>query len=135
MKLGRARLADVTDGTSNTIMIGEVAGRHQRYARGVPLMPNTPGSIGWILNAAWADYNTAIRVRGYSNDGIERGGGCCVINCTQGRSPDGEFYGFHPGVVETLRADGSVHFLKESTPPGVLAALVSRNGGEVITDN
>ena len=35
----------------------------------------------------------------------------------------------------TLRGDGSVLFLKDAAAPGVIAALASRNGGEVVTDN
>jgi prepilin-type N-terminal cleavage/methylation domain-containing protein/prepilin-type processing-associated H-X9-DG protein len=128
---GALRIADMTDGTSNTILFGEDAGRHQMYARGKPVTPNAPGQIGWLLNAAWADYNVAIRVHGYSSDGLQQDGGCCVVNCNNAN----QFYGFHSGGVNALRGDGSVQFLKESIAPGILAALVTRAGGEVISDN
>ncbi|TMQ35286.1 MAG: DUF1559 domain-containing protein [Planctomycetota bacterium] len=130
---GVQKLTDVTDGLSNTIVMSEDAGRHQDYARGQPDTQSQPwmdGPSGWMLNAAWADYNTAIRVLGFSGDGLTPGGGCCVINCNNAW----QFYSFHTGGVNALRGDGSVYFLAENTAPGVLAALVTRNGGEVVIE-
>jgi prepilin-type N-terminal cleavage/methylation domain-containing protein len=128
---GKTKLTDATDGTSNTILLAEDAGRHQLYAKRTPISPNTPGGPGWSLNAAVADYNTAIFVHGYDNAGLSRDGGCCVVNC----SNDSQIYSFHAGGALSLRGDGSVQFLKEATAPGVLAALVSRSGGEALSDN
>jgi prepilin-type N-terminal cleavage/methylation domain-containing protein len=136
---GRLRITGMTDGTSNTIMVGEDAGRHQAYARGVPITPSTPGAPppagysdqGWQLNAAWPDYNTYIRVHGYSSDGKVRDGGCCVVNCNNVN----QFYGFHTGGLNTLRGDGSVQFISDGMAAGVLAALVTRAGGEVFNDS
>jgi prepilin-type N-terminal cleavage/methylation domain-containing protein/prepilin-type processing-associated H-X9-DG protein len=122
------KLIDIKDGTSNTILVVEDAGRHQVYARNMGVTPNGPGQVGWTLNAAWADYNTAVTVDGYSVDGLTRGGGCCVINC----SNNDEIYAFHPGGANVLRADGSVVFLSESVPAAVVAALISYQGGEVV---
>jgi prepilin-type N-terminal cleavage/methylation domain-containing protein len=129
---GKTKITDITDGTSNTILMSEDAGRHQDYARGKPDLtyPWMEGPNGWMLNAAWADQNTAIRVRGYSNDGLVRDGGCCVINCNNAW----QFYSFHTGGVNAVRGDGSVSFLPESIAPAVLAALVTRAGGEVFNE-
>jgi prepilin-type N-terminal cleavage/methylation domain-containing protein len=129
--LGQLRITAMTDGTSNTIMVGEDAGRHQVYAKGVPVSPNAPGTAGWALNSAWPDYNTYIEVRGYSNDGTVRDGGCCVVNCSNVNN----FYSFHTAGINTLRGDGSVQFMSNGTAPGVVGALVTRNGGEVFTDS
>jgi prepilin-type N-terminal cleavage/methylation domain-containing protein len=122
------RITDMTDGSSNTILVVEDAGRQQVYALRTPVMPNGPGQAGWTLNAAWADYNTAVRVDGYSADGKTKNGGCCVVNC----SNNDEIYAFHTGGANTLRGDASVFFLKESVAPAVLAALISYNGGETL---
>jgi prepilin-type N-terminal cleavage/methylation domain-containing protein len=127
---GRLRLTAMTDGTSNTIMVGEDAGRHQVWAKGKPVSPNAPGQVGWTLNAAWADKNTYIRVRGFSNDGLTPDGGCCVLNCNNVN----QFYSFHTGGLNAVRGDGSVQFMSDGTAPGVVAALVTRAGGEVFTD-
>jgi prepilin-type N-terminal cleavage/methylation domain-containing protein/prepilin-type processing-associated H-X9-DG protein len=128
---GKAKLTDMTDGTSNTIMVAEDGGRHQVYARGKPVADNAPGRPGWTLNAAWADYNTAIRVRGFSADGTRVDGGCCVVNCNNVN----QIYAFHAGGANALRGDGSVQFLSDSVAPGVLGALLTRAGGEVVPSN
>src|SRR5262249_36189582 len=39
----------------------------------------------------------------------------------------------HPGGVNVALCDGSVRFLRETTPLSTLLGLASRNGGEVVT--
>ncbi|MCS6865129.1 MAG: DUF1559 domain-containing protein [Gemmataceae bacterium] len=129
--VGAIKFDGITDGLSNTIAFGEDAGRHQVYARGRAVMPNGPGEAGWTLNAAYADNNTAIFIRGFDATGTVRDGGCDAINANNVN----QFYSFHPGGVMTLRGDGSVQFLRNGTPAGVVAALASRAGGEAFTDN
>jgi len=127
---GRVKMLDATDGLSNTIAIAEDGGRHQVYAKG-KAVPGGPGTAGWTLNAGFTDYNTYIRIRGFDATGTSQDGGCNAVNANNVN----QMYGFHSGGVMTLRADGSVSFLKDSTAPGVVAALVSRNGGEAVTEN
>jgi hypothetical protein len=131
MTTGITRMADMTDGTSNTLMISEDAGRQQVYANGKPLSPNGPGQVGYALNAAWADYNIRISVIGYDSTGTVPGGGCCVINC----SNNSQVYAFHPGGANAVRGDGSVHFMTQNTSAPVFAAMFTRAGGEVFQDN
>ena len=52
--------------------------------------------------------------------------GCSSINVSNVNG----LYAFHPSGVNILLGDGSVRFLRESTSPGVLAAMITRNGGE-----
>jgi len=119
-------IVSITDGTSNTIMFAETAGRQQVYFRGQPLMPNAPGQIGWQLNAAWADYNTAYRLRGYGSTPTTPG--CDTVNAANYQS----MYSFHDGGVNVARCDGSVVFLRNATTPAVVAAMVTAVGGEVV---
>lgn len=133
---GKSTLLGITDGTSNTVVVVESAGRHQVYARGRLVTPNGAGQAGWALNAAFFDINTGAMLRGYSADGLTRDGGCCVVNCSNFAGAGAtQIYSFHTGGANTLRADGSVAFLRESVAPGVVAALVSAAGGEAISDN
>jgi hypothetical protein len=126
-------MVDILDGRANTLIMGEDAGRQQVWITGPnQLMPNVPPSDpGFALNAAWADYDTAIQIHGYDGTGKTRVGGCCAINCNN----KNQLFSFHSGVVNTLRAHASVQFLKASVAPGIVAALVTREGGEVFADD
>jgi prepilin-type N-terminal cleavage/methylation domain-containing protein len=118
------KLTDITDGTSNTLLIVEDAGRLAVYVRG-QVIGTAP------LNAAWADYNIKVVVDGTSGTTYQGGTGCCVVNCTN----VDEIYAFHTSGANALRGDGSVFFLRDSIAPGVLAALITYAGGEVLPGN
>ena len=74
----------------------------------------------------WAGFNNGFYLRGASRDGTGDWGPC-AINCTNDR----EVYSFHSAGANAVFADGSVHFLKAEMSIRVLAALVTRAGGEV----
>jgi len=115
------RIADVPDGTSHTILIGECAGRPQLWRRGrqVPDL--------WLSGGPWASRNL-LWGRGASPDGSSFFGPC-AINCTNNR----EVYSFHPGGANAAFADGSVRFLSADIGIRVFARLVTRAGGEVVS--
>ena len=77
-----------------------------------------------------ADQNTAINVIGFSGDGLRGGFGCSCVNVNNAW----QLYSFHPAGVNTVRGDGSVQFLQENVDPGTLAALITRAGGEIVSD-
>ena len=125
LTVGRISIVHLTDGSSNTLLVAESAGRHQVYAR-------NRLTSAWALNASYFDYNATIQVLGFSNDGLVPNGGCCVINCTNGGGAAAyQMYSFHTGGMNALRGDGSVQFIRDSVAPAIVAALVSRNGQEV----
>src|SRR5262249_9461869 len=80
-----ARLAAVTDGTPQTILIIEHAGRPTVWRAGRPV----PGV--YTVSAAWVAGNPVLG-QGSSYDGTTKLGPC-AINCTN----DHEAYSFHPG--------------------------------------
>ena len=112
------RMTDITDGTSNTLLYAEDAGRPQLWRDGRPV----PGEL--VSGGPWA---TRTLIWGTASD---RGTPPwpCAINCSNNR----EIYSFHPGGANVVMADGSVHFLQEGISIRVLAALVTRAGGEVV---
>jgi len=140
---GVTTLASISDGTPNTLMLVESAGGQQVYAKGIQIQPNGPGGFGYRLNAAWADHNTFVEIRGFdtATGTIYDNGNCGCVNVTNGNNgnalnPTGgtwnQIYSFHTGGCNVARCDGGVQFLQASLAPAILAALVSRNGGEVI---
>jgi prepilin-type N-terminal cleavage/methylation domain-containing protein/prepilin-type processing-associated H-X9-DG protein len=126
------RITDITDGTSNTLLISESAGGQTVY-QGRAALPVTLQVNAF--HAAWFDYQTGIRVRGFSADGKVQDGGSCAINCTNyssfGDTPR-QFYSFHTGGVNALRCDGSVFLMSQNVSPPALAAIISKQGGEVL---
>ncbi|MEI8375924.1 MAG: DUF1559 domain-containing protein [Planctomycetota bacterium] len=58
------------------------------------------------------------------------------VSCAINSAPpiENDIVSKHPGGANTLFADGSVHYLSERLDVKVLAALVTRNGGETVGD-
>ena len=115
------RLTDVSDGTSNTLMVGERP-------------PSANLQLGW-----WgaSDYDTLLSTRQLYGDPFGAPG--CVLpglfgpGKTQGPcNGDGNhFWSFHDNGANWVFADGSVRFLSYSAS-AMTIPLGSRNGGEVV---
>jgi prepilin-type N-terminal cleavage/methylation domain-containing protein/prepilin-type processing-associated H-X9-DG protein len=112
------RLTDIHDGTSQTILYSEDAGRPQLWHRGQPVA----GTL--ISGGPWAARNLIWGVRSEDDPAPWP----CAMNCTNDRA----VYSFHPGGANAVFADGSVHFLRADIDVRILAALVTRAGGEAI---
>jgi prepilin-type processing-associated H-X9-DG protein len=115
------RLADLSDGTSSTLLAAEDAGRPQLWRAG----RSVPGPFA--AGGPWASSANPVMIAGASADGAAVPGPC-GLNCSNDRQP----YGLHPGGCNFLFADGSVHFLRAGVGIGVLAALATRAGGEAV---
>ena len=128
------RMASIRDGTSNTLVIAEDAGRPDFWtSQGRGPDDNDPGGgnlavvDGRVKGAGWADTSNAIPLHGFTHDGLSVPGPC-PINCTN----NNEAFGFHPGGVNVAFADGGVRFLSETIDIKTYAALITRSGGETI---
>jgi prepilin-type N-terminal cleavage/methylation domain-containing protein/prepilin-type processing-associated H-X9-DG protein len=117
------RLRDITDGTSNTLLFVEVAGRPRRWRVG------HAGPDQTVDGGPWVAALNAIVVMGATPDGVSRPGPC-ALNC----SNDSEIYSFHAGGANSVFADGSVHFLKTGLDIRILARLITRAGREVVDE-
>jgi prepilin-type N-terminal cleavage/methylation domain-containing protein/prepilin-type processing-associated H-X9-DG protein len=134
---------DITDGLSNTMMLHESCGRAQFYVYGRVYDSSSPtfysGAQGWwggrmeawtgTSNGGW--FSPKIVTFGGATPVVQQPVGTRTMNVTNyAVSP----YSFHPGGIQITMADGSVRFLKESTSLDVIAAITSRNGGEIVGD-
>jgi hypothetical protein len=125
-------LTACADGSSNTLLIVEEAGRPYLWVKGQnlgdPSYTAIPGYGNFLFNSAFADYNTKISLHGTDPTGMVEDGGCCVINCTN----YDQVFSFHTSGANALRGDGSVVFLSQSMSASTLGALFTYIGGEVI---
>jgi prepilin-type N-terminal cleavage/methylation domain-containing protein/prepilin-type processing-associated H-X9-DG protein len=114
------RLASVSDGLSNTILIGERAGRPDLYRRGKPVDPypySTPNTGMDIHQSAWG-ISTHIWWLVFNHDQ--------AINDTNATG----IYSFHGSGANVGLADGSVRFLSDTMSQETLNALVTQSAGD-----
>ena len=162
LKQGKTSIAEVTDGTSNTIAIAEDAGRDPRsespYTRGTSnaayagLNYNiySPTDQGLPLRFwRWAEADNGYGVSGSVNNSNAAYEYCSSswqpAGCTGGPTAvtvqgnnagnNDEIFAFHPGGANALFGDGSVKFLKATTNLLVLRNLVTLAGGEVVSSD
>src|SRR5690606_11298129 len=120
------RMSSITDGTTNTLIVAEIAGRNAIYRKGrqVAAIGNSGGGWGDPINAEnWFSGSL------YDGTGTE---GPCVINCTNesGRGA----YSFHTGGIHLLMCDGSVRFASENVSAPSFCMLIVPNDGKVVTE-
>ncbi len=131
-RMGVTHIADITDGTSNTLLFNEEAGRPFQYgatpARTI-LGSYSPGE------ARWSDPNGDCKFVGCNP--LINGRDSTLTNNVQSMNCENanEPYSFHSGGGNFAFSDGSVRFLSDRTVPGVMAQMITRAGGEVLQDN
>ena len=119
----RRRLVEIIDGTSNTVVLAESAGRNQTWILGQ--MTSTSGTTG-----AWANPATQIVVSGF-DVATKSIPGACAVNCTN----QNEVYAFHPAGANGLFADGSVRLLPARLDINILIPVMTRARGETVQLN
>jgi prepilin-type processing-associated H-X9-DG protein len=126
----KVSVAQITDGTSQTFAVGE-------RSHNLSYVTWTARSIGgWLYKTSSVEGGTDK----FNPDPEE----CWTqvlgpVGLVDGlRTPNDseahveDYWSFHPGGVNFLFADGSVHFIKSSINPPVYRALATRNMGEVV---
>lgn len=112
-------IADVTDGTTNTILVGEAPdalhgiwiGHKNVFDQCAPINTRYSTTTAWPSCRVPANHANVGKI------------------CDFGQ----EFHSYHTGGAQFLLVDGSVRFVADSTEHTILAALLSRSGGEAIS--
>jgi prepilin-type N-terminal cleavage/methylation domain-containing protein len=112
------RVNQITDGTSNTLVVAEDAGRPQRYFRSKPMTAAVSGG-------AWADRDNEYITHGWQYN-TDASAGPCAVNC----SNDNEMYSFHYSGCSIVLADGTVRFLRDDVNIRIVGRLITMSGGE-----
>jgi hypothetical protein len=135
------KLAMIRDGLSNTLVIGEGAGRPSMYVSGRKVPNPRTGNIAAGTNVTadgwgWADINGGFSVDGSNAQGLQNNTtssgattivGSCFMNCTN----DSEFYAFHGSGAHYVVGDGSVQFISANIAGPAFVALCTRDLGDI----
>ncbi len=119
---GQLRFADITDGTTTTLMFGE---KHIR--------PNSLRGKNEDRSVFSGVRNTHRRMAGLDPTSLEQRPLLSPEIQTLALS-NSSFGGPHPGVCQFALCDGSVRAISIATDLSVLTALATRGKGEVVTD-
>jgi prepilin-type N-terminal cleavage/methylation domain-containing protein/prepilin-type processing-associated H-X9-DG protein len=123
-------LKHITDGTSNTIWIGEAprawfgiwAGIKNMHDQSVPLNARR-GFLDAQAGRAW--YGCEVATTALQLQYLPTGVAACDIS-------EQEFHSHHEGGVHFLFLDGSARFVSENIDNKIYAAVLSYQGGEVV---
>ncbi|QDT65569.1 DUF1559 domain-containing protein [Calycomorphotria hydatis] len=131
------RIRDLTDGTSNTLMVGERASEFEKLRCEEP---NTPNGSG-VCSGAGDDTGTiGDKEEFYSTwSGIIPEGAEAVARflAHAGHPPnhgvhEDDFSSRHVGGAQFILGDGHVTFISENIDEGLFGSLGTRAGGEVV---
>ena len=104
------KVTDIYDGSSQTLVIGEILGMGRGTNRGMAW-------CGWNINGTRNGINFPLKL---SPPGQSWG------------RDNGGFASHHPGGCNFVFADGSVHFLSENISQFILTALTTRAAGDIV---
>jgi prepilin-type N-terminal cleavage/methylation domain-containing protein/prepilin-type processing-associated H-X9-DG protein len=132
----KVNLLGIADGSSNTILVAECAGREDIW-RGRSMIPavadKTKADCARAQGGAWATndnpYDIGRRVEWCTGANNVPG----VMKINNSNEYGHFYYSFHDGGASFCFADGSVRFIADSIDLWTLAAMTTRAGGEVFS--
>ncbi|HQX54051.1 MAG TPA: DUF1559 domain-containing protein [Planctomycetaceae bacterium] len=137
-KATKNQLRDITDGTSNTLMLAEKSGNPIVYTSKGAMnaamfalyaddkVVNSGGRFVAHDGTGWADPDCGFSINGATTDGLTVYGPRMInaINVS-------EVFSFHTGGAQFALADGSVRFVSENVDTKTFVYACTRAGGEV----
>lgn len=144
---GQVRIADVTDGTTNVMMVSEVGAwvwenvntrRDYRPAKQHGFNMGNRGNARFDLNIGGERCFNTTTIRYQINFASSKGransaaNNSCGDGICQNSGNNSPLRSEHPGGVNALFGDGSVTFMSESVSSSVLGRVALRNDGEVV---
>lgn len=130
--LQRGNLRDLTDGTSNTLLMGEKFWRQGEFSANCCQADRTDGSV-FVQQGGWREYNAARSLRHPVRTKVEPyNAGTCGTTAGNRASENVGFGSWHTAVVQFVLADGSVRAISENIDLYTQWRLAGRADGEVI---
>ena len=154
LKNGKTSIAEIVDGTSNTVALIECAGRDERfvsqfvdgYASDTPIGYPFPKRGQGVSTAGphrfwrWGDPGNAFGVSGQPNNPapialVRETSAWPTTSGSAGQQgwANEEPFAYHSGGVNALFGDGSVRFLKSTINLAAFRNILTLNGGEVVS--
>ena len=127
IKNEETRVAQITDGLSNTLMFVEKAGAPDVYAGKGNLVPTgeTNQTIAALDSLGPCKLHGINGADGSKYDKNNPSEAAVPFNATN----DGEAYSFHPGIIVVSSMDGATHTLSESMDVRLFGSMITRSGG------
>ncbi|WZO96843.1 DUF1559 domain-containing protein [Isosphaeraceae bacterium EP7] len=134
-------LAKITDGTSNTVFIGEVLQGAEGDIRGV-MWSTVSGGSSFMTRFTPNSLKDYFNLTNGGDAAPNDPGLFCVsepvmqLPCTSGYGDSDAFAGSrsrHPGGINTVMGDGSVRFVKNTINHEIWVGLNTIGGGEIIS--
>jgi prepilin-type N-terminal cleavage/methylation domain-containing protein/prepilin-type processing-associated H-X9-DG protein len=123
--ISRTRIRDITDGTTNTLFLGEILIAEDKTTHDLRGRYYNTWDGNTLFTSLLPPNPSTPDVTAYCDNGTPK------VPCVSSYSGGAVYLrSQHPGGAQVALADGSVRFLSENMSVIVMQALGSRNGGE-----
>ncbi len=129
------RFASLTDGTSNVLVVGEIANWMKNGTTNADSRVNHGWTMGTDNASKVVSWTSGITSRTFNINSIRYSIGTQNYNLPgvgNNHGANNPLLSAHPGGIQALFGDGSVHFLTETMNLPTLKMLATRDDGQVV---